>query len=75
MAHDAPTFVHFFGEDAVRWMEILGVAAGEDPIDLVVLNPGLELGAELCAEGQALFFPCEIHDVVAGIHHRRATGG
>jgi hypothetical protein len=46
-------------------MEELGVTTREDPIDLEVFDPRLELGAELGAQGQALFFAGEIHDVFA----------
>ena len=56
-------------------MQELGVATREDPIDLEVFDPGLEFGAELGAQGQALFFACEIHDVFAGRHHRGSTCG
>ena len=75
MANHWPSLVHFLGEDTIQWMEELGVATREDPVDLEVLDPRLEFGAELGAQGQALFFPCEIHDVFAGRHHRGSTCG
>ena len=56
-------------------MEEFGVATGEDPIDLEVLDPRLEFRAELGAQGQALFLASEIHDVFAGRHHRGSTCG
>ena len=56
-------------------MQELGVATREDPIDLEVLHPRLEFGAELGAQRQALFLACEIHDVFARRHHRRSTCG
>ena len=75
MANHRPSLVHFLREDTIQWMEEFGVATGEDPIDLEVLDPRLEFGAELGAQGQALFFACEIHDVFAGRHHRGSTCG
>merc|ERR1712091_765883 len=56
-------------------MEKLGIATREDPIDLEVLDPRLEFGAELSAQGQALFFASEIHDVFARRHHCGSTCG
>lgn len=68
-----PAFIDLLREDAVCRMEVFGVSTGEDPIDLVVLNPGLELGAELSAQGKALLLAGEIHDVFTGVHHRGAA--
>ena len=75
MSNHWTPLVDFLGEDTIQWMEELGVATREDPIDLEVLDPRLEFGAELGAQGQALFFACEIHDVFAGRHHRGSTCG
>ena len=75
MANHWTPLVDFLGEDTIQWMEKLGVATREDPIDLEVLDPRLEFGAELGAQGQALLFACEIHDVFAGRHHRGSTCG
>ena len=75
MANHRPSLVHFLGEDTIQWMQELGVATREDPIDLEVLHPRLEFGAELGAQRQALFLACEIHDVFARRHHRRSTCG
>ena len=75
VSNNRTSLVDFLGEDAIRWMQELGVATREDPIDLEVLDPRLEFGAELGAQGQALFFACEIHDVFAGRHHRGSTCG
>ena len=75
VANHRPSLVHFLGEDTIQWMEELGVATREDPIDLEVFDPGLEFGAELGAQGQALFFASEIHDVFARNHHRGSACG
>ena len=75
VSNNRTSLVDFLGEDTIRWMQELGVATREDPIDLEVLDPRLEFGAELGAQGQALFFACEIHDVFAGRHHRGSTCG
>ena len=70
MANHWPSLVHFLREDAIQWMQELGIATREDPVDLEVLDPRLEFGAELGAQGQALFLAREIHDVFARRHHR-----
>ena len=75
MANHWPSLVHFLREDAIQWMQELGIATREDPVDLEVLDPRLEFGAELGAQGQALFFAREIHDVFSGRHHRGSTCG
>ena len=75
VANHRPSLVHFLGEDTIQWMEEFGVATGEDPIDLEVLDPRLEFRAELGAQGQALFLASEIHDVFAGRHHCGSTCG
>ena len=75
MANHRPSLVHFLGEDTIQWMEELGVATREDPVDLEVLDPRLECGAELGAQGQALFLTGEIHDVFARRHHRGSACG
>ena len=54
MTHHRTTLVHLFREHAVFGMQELGVAAGEDAVDLEIFDPGLEFGAELGAQGQAL---------------------
>ena len=59
------SFVHLFGENTILGMQELGVTTGVDPVDLVVLNPGLEFGAQLGAEGEALLLAGEIHQVFA----------
>ena len=55
-------------------MQEFGVTAGEDAVDLVILDPWLELGPQLGSEGKALLLAGEIHDVFAGVHHGRTTG-
>ena len=74
VSNNRTSLVDFLGEDAIRWMQELGVATREDPIDLEVLDPRLEFGAELGAQSQALFLTCEIHDVFAGVHHGSTAG-
>ncbi len=56
-------------------MEELSIATREDSIDLEVLDPRLEFGAELSAQSQALFFAGEIHDVFTRSHHRGSASG
>ena len=65
VTHHGSSFVHFFRENAVCRMKELGVTAREDPVDLVILNPRLELGAQLGSKRQALLLASEIHDVFA----------
>ena len=55
MTHHGATFVHFLGDHTVLGIKEFGVAAGENAVDLVILDPGLELGAQLRSEGKALF--------------------
>lgn len=75
VSHHGPSLVDLLREDTIQWMEELGVTTREDPIDLEVFDPRLELGAELGAQGQALFFAGEIHDVFARNHHRGSACG
>ena len=56
-------------------MQILGVSAREDAVDLVILDARLELGAQLGAERQALLLAGEVHDVLTLIHLCSSTGG
>ena len=69
MTNHRSAFIYFLGEDTIQRMKKLRVSTWENPIDLEVLDPRLELRAELGAQGQALLFACEIHDVFAGRHH------
>ena len=75
MAHFFAALIHLLRENAILGMQKLGVTTGVDPIDLVVLDAGLELGAQLGAKGQALLLAGEVHDVFAGVHLGGATGG
>ena len=75
MTHHRATFVHLLGEHAIFWMQEFSIATGKDAVDLEIFHAGLELGPELGAKSQALLFPCEIHDVFAGIHHRGTACG
>ena len=75
MTNHRSAFINFLGEDTIQRMKKLRISTWENPIDLEVLDPRLEFGAELGAQGQALLFACEIHDVFAGRHHRGSTCG
>ena len=69
VTNHGPSLIHFLGEHTIQWMEELGVSTREDSINLEVLDPRLEFGAQLGAQGQALLLASEIHDVFAGRHH------
>ena len=75
VTHHLTTLVHFLGEHTIFGVQELSVATGEDPVDLVVLDPGLELGAQLSTEGQALLLASEVHEVLALVHVSSTTGG
>ena len=75
VAHHGAAFVHLFRKHTIFGMEEFGVSAGIDAVDLVVLDPWLELGAQLGAKRQALLFTSEIHQVFARVHHRGTTCG
>ena len=66
-------FIDLLRENAVSRVQVFRVATGEDAVDLVILNPGLELGPQLRSKGKALLLAGEVHDVFAGIHHRSSA--
>ena len=53
--------VDFLWEDPVLGMQKFGVTAWIDAVDLEVLDPGLELGAELRSQSEALLLSGEVH--------------
>jgi len=67
--------IHLLREDTILGVQMLHLTVGEHTVDVESLHTGLELGAQLGTQSQALLLAGEVHHVLTLVHGRGTTSG